>query len=56
MNDEGSLALLDSGFTINEVTLEFVKVCSLDVGPLSNLVDGTLQINGFGGDTLFSSR
>ena len=34
------------------VTLEFFKACLLDVGPLSNLVDGTLKINGFGG--LFS--
>ena len=34
------------------MTPEFVKACSLDVGPLSNLVDGTLRINGFGG--LFS--
>ena len=34
------------------MTLEFVKACSLDVGPLSDLVDSTLKINGFGG--LFS--
>ena len=27
----------------------FVEVCSLDVGPLSSLSDGTLGINGFGG-------
>ena len=31
------------------MTPEFVDVCSLDVGPLSNLSDGTLGINGFGG-------
>ena len=47
INDEGSTALLDSGST-----LEFVKAHSLDVGYLSNLVDGTLKINGFEG--LFS--
>ena len=52
INGEGSWALLDSGSTINAVTLEFIKAHSLDVGPLSNLVDGTLKINGFGG--LFS--
>ena len=52
INDESSWALLDSGSTINTVTLEFIKACSLDVGPLSNLVDGTLKINWFGG--LFS--
>ena len=37
---------------INAVTLEFVKASSLDVGLLSNLVDGTLSVNSFGG--LFS--
>ena len=52
INDEGSWALLDSGSTINAVTPEFVKALSLDVGPLSDLVDVTLKINGFGG--LFS--
>ena len=52
INDEGSWALLDSGSTINTVTPEFVKAHSLDVGPLHDLVDGTLKINGFGG--LFS--
>ena len=31
------------------MTPDFVEVCSLDVGPLSNLSDGTLGINGFGG-------
>ena len=46
---EGSWAVLDSGSTINAMTLEFIKVCSMDVGPLSDLVDGTLKINGFGG-------
>ena len=48
INDEGSWAFLDSGSTINGMTPEFVKACSLDVGTLSNLVDGTLKINGFG--------
>ena len=50
--DESSWALLDSGSTINTMTLEFVKAFSLDVGPLSDLVYGALKINGFGG--LFS--
>ena len=49
INDERSWALLDSGSTINVVTPEFIKACFLDMGPLSNLVDGTLKINGFGG-------
>ena len=31
------------------MTSEFVKANSLDVSPLSNLVDCTLKINGFGG-------
>ena len=52
INDESSWALLDNGSTINAVTPEFIKAHSLDVGHLSNLVDGTLKINGFGG--LFS--
>ena len=52
IDDESSWALLDSGSTINVVTPEFIKAHSLDVGSLSNLVDGTLKINGFGG--LFS--
>ena len=34
------------------VTPEFAKADSLDMGSLSDLVDGTLRINGFGG--LFS--
>ena len=49
IGDEGSWALLDSDSTINTVTLEFRKACSLVVGTLSNLVDGTLKINGFEG-------
>ena len=49
IDDEGSWALLDSGSTINMVIPEFIKPHSFDVGPLSNLVDGTLKINGFGG-------
>ena len=48
IDDESSWALLDSSSTINAVTPEFIKACSLDMGPLSNLVDGTLEINGFG--------
>ena len=31
------------------MTPEFIEVCSLDVGPLSDLANGTLDINGFGG-------
>ena len=52
INDESSWALLDTGSTINVVTPEFIKACSLDVSPLGDLVDSTLMINGFGG--LFS--
>ena len=39
---------MNSGSTINAVTPEFVEAWSLDVGPLSNLVDGTLSMNSFG--------
>ena len=49
IDGESSWALLESGSTINVVTPEFVEVCSLDVGPLSILSNGTLGINGFGG-------
>ena len=44
INDEGSWALLESGSTINTVTLEFIQACSLEVGPLSDLVDGTVGL------------
>ena len=37
---------------VTAVTPEFVKAQSLDIGPLSNEVDGTLSMNSFGG--LFS--
>ena len=43
---------MDSGSTINAVTQEFVEAHSLDIGSLSNLVNGMLGKNGFGG--LFS--
>ena len=49
IDGESSWVLLDSGLTINVVTSEFVKVCSLDIGPLSDLADGTMGINVFGG-------
>ena len=49
IDDEGSWALLDSGSTINTVTSELIKAHSFDMGPLTNLADGTLKINGFGG-------
>ena len=49
MDGKSSWALWDSGSTINVVTAEFVEVCSMDIGPLSNLSDGTLSINHFGG-------
>ena len=52
IDDDGSWGLLDSGSAIHAVTLEFIKAHSLDMDPLSNLLYGTLKINGFGG--LFS--
>ena len=52
IDGENSWALLDSGSTITILIPEFVDVCSLDVGPLSDLSVGTLGINGFG--TVFS--
>ena len=48
--DSGSSwALLDSGSTINAATPRFIEAHSLDIGPLNNLTEGTLGINGFGG-------
>ena len=44
---DNNWALLDSGFTINAVTTEFIEVWSLHVGPLSSLSDNALGINGF---------
>ena len=49
IDDESSWDLIDNGSTINAVTPEFSKDCSLDIGPLSDLVGSTLKINGFGG-------
>ena len=49
INDESCWALLGNGSTINTVTPEFVKALSLDIGPLSHLVEGRMGINGFGG-------
>ena len=48
IDDESSWAVLDSGSAIIAVTPEFVKAHSLDVDPLSDLVDGTLKIKGLG--------
>ena len=41
---ESSWAFLDSGSTINAVIPEFIEARSLDVCPLSNLSDSTLDI------------
>ena len=49
INGGSTWALLDSGSTINSVSPEFIQICSLDIDPLSDLSDGTLGINGFGG-------
>ena len=43
---------MDNGSTIDAVTPEFVEAHTLDISPLSNLVNGTMSVNGFGG--LFS--
>ena len=49
MDGERSWVLLDSGSPINSATPEFIWVHSVDIGPLSDLSDGALGINGFGG-------
>ena len=40
---------MDSGSTINAVTLEFIEAHLLDVGPMGYLFNGALGINGFRG-------
>ena len=40
---------MDSELTINAVTPEFIKACSLDISSLNNLAIGTLGINVLGG-------
>ena len=52
INSDNSCVLLDNVSTINAVTPDFIKTWSLDVSLLSDLVDHTIGINGFGG--LFS--
>ena len=49
IDGESSWALLNNGSTINAMTPEFVKAQSLDVSPLSNLVNSMVGINGFEG-------
>ena len=46
--DESCWALFDNGSMVNAVTPEFDKAHSLDIVPLSDLVDSTLNVNGFG--------
>ena len=52
VDGKSSWALLDNSSIINAVNPEFVKAHSLDVGLLSNLVEGTLSVNGL--DRIFS--
>ena len=49
IDGESSWPQLNSGLTISEVTPEFVKAHSLDISPLSDLANGNLGMNGFGG-------
>ena len=48
IDDKSTWALLDNDSSINALTPEFNKAHSLDVGPLIDLVDGRIGINGFG--------
>ena len=48
LHREISWALVDNGSTINVVTAEFVKACSLDIGPLSDLVNSNFSVNHLG--------
>ena len=42
------MALLDNGAQINTIMPSFVEECSLDVGPLSDLVGGRVTCVGSG--------
>ena len=42
------MALLNNGVQMNTVTLSFVEECSLDVGPLTDLVAGPVAGVGIG--------
>ena len=42
------MALLDNGAQINTITPDFVESCSLEVGPLSDLVGGLVACVGLG--------
>ena len=53
INGDSSWAHLDNGSTINAVTPEFIEACSLDISPLSELVNGMMGINGLGGFSLY---
>ena len=52
IDNESSWALLDNGSMISAVSPKFVEAHSLDVCPLSNLVNSTVRVNSFSG--LFS--
>ena len=48
VNQESCLALLNNGCQINTVTLELIEAHSLDVGQMSDLVDGEMNMDGTG--------
>ena len=42
------MTLFNSGVQINTITLGFIEECSLDVGPLTDLVGGRVACVGLG--------
>ena len=48
VNSKSCMALLDNGSQINTITPNFVESCSLEVGPLSDLVGGQVTCVGLG--------
>ena len=48
INGESCMALLDNGVQINNIMPSFVEECSLNIGPLSDLVGGQVTCVGLG--------
>ena len=48
INGENCMALLDNGVQINTITPSYVKSCSLEVGPITNLIGGQVACIGLG--------
>ena len=48
INRESCMALLDNGVQINTITPSYVKIHSLEMGPITNLIDRRVTCVGLG--------